>query len=155
MFSDLQNVFQKSPKDPACLFVGWCGEVTGACLLRCLFGSRLPCSPSKAGIRLVGVFADWAGAPLRHYTLQQSGRLPNKQMKSTERRFLVPSEMWLRQMQRWHPHTWHSVTTLLCLHSQLHFDLFRKTGREVGEGDTAHMITHKIMFVSSNSGVTV
>lgn len=44
-------------------------------------------------------------------------------MKSTERRFLVSSEMWLQQMQRWHQRLT-QCDSLLCLHSRLHFDLF-------------------------------
>jgi len=90
-------------------------------------------------IKLVGgVCTDWAGASLHHYTLQQSGRLPNKQMKSTERCFLESSEMWLQQMQCWHQQLT-QCDNLLCLHSQLHFDLFwKKRGEGVGGWHYAH-----------------
>ena len=124
----------------------------GRLQFHCLFGATFPPFPRQRRIRLVGgVCTDWAGTPLRHYTLQQSGRLPNKQMKSTERCFLVSSEMWLQQMQRWHRRLT-QCDNLLCRH----FDLFwRKRGGEGAGADTVHMITHKIMFVSSNRSVTV
>lgn len=122
---------------------------------RCMFvWGQIPSLCQQRRIRLVGsVCTDWAGASLRYYTLQQSGKLPNKQMKSTERRFLVSSEMWLQQMQRWHRRLT-QCDSLLCLHSRFHFDLSWRWREEAGD-DTMHMITHKIMFVSSNSGVTM
>lgn len=123
-----------------------------------VLGARFLLFPSKRRIRIVGgVCSDWAGASLRRCTLQQSGKLPNKQMKSTHRHFPLPPQMWLQQMQSWH---WRltQCDNLLCLHSQIHFDLFweekRKGGGRSGV-DTVHMITHKIMFVSSNSSVTI
>lgn len=123
------------------------------------FGSVIPSFPSKRRIRIVGgVCSGWAGASLRRCTLQQSGKLPNKQMKSTHRHFPLPPQMWLQQMQSWH---WRltQCDNLLCLHSQIHFDLFSGKKRRKRRGrsgvDTVHMITHEIMFVSSNSSVTI
>lgn len=58
-------------------------------------------------------------------------------MKSTERCFLVSSEMWLQQMQCWHQRLTHCDNPL-CLHSQLHFDLFwkkKKKRRQGGSGE--------------------
>lgn len=57
-------------------------------------------------------------------------------MKSTERCFLVSSEMWLQQMQCWHQRLTHCDNPL-CLHSQRHFDLFwkKKKRRQGGSGE--------------------
>lgn len=75
-------------------------------------------------------------ASLSQGTLQRSGRLPNKQMKSTEREgcFLASSETWLRQSQ---------TPTL--------DTAWQPTVVERRRG--AHMITRQIMFVSGDSEV--
>lgn len=143
---------RKAPKIWKALFAEWCWEVTGACLLYCLFGARLPVLPAKRGLGLSQRsqrLSRSSSSPLHTPAIRQAA----KQTDEVNREML-PRVFWdvTATDATLTPRTWHSVTTLLCLHNQLHFDLFWK-GR--WGGDIVHMITHKIMFVSSNTGATV
>lgn len=94
---------------------------------------KIPSIPGEGGLGSLVACAPTELAPL-HYTLQQSSWLPNKQMKSTERRFLVSSETDATDatLTSMLDTVWHSVTAYCVYTVGSTLTYFERGGREWG-----------------------
>lgn len=114
----------------------------------CLFGA------SQRRIRLVGsVCTDWAGASLRSaHSSNQAGCQTNRWSQQRD----VSLCLLRCDCNRCNADTnaWHSVTAY-CVYTAGSTLTYFEGGWWSGGWHCAHMITHKIMFVSSNGDVTM